>query len=114
MQAAGTAGARVGGPVAMHVLVSGVAASRWGLWTFDLAVSQLLQERVPDSELSAITALLHTSSSERASFFPVFCVFPPRHTADVPIVTSPAMQVPFAGSAYGVCGPRCCVILGHL
>jgi Ferroportin1 (FPN1) len=27
----------------MHVLVLGVALSRWGLWTFDLAVSQMLQ-----------------------------------------------------------------------
>lgn len=44
-------------PVATHVLVSGVAASRWGLWTFDLAVSQLLQERVPDHQLSALNHL---------------------------------------------------------
>ncbi len=36
-----------------HVLVSGIAVSRFGLWTFDLAVSQLLQERVADKHLSA-------------------------------------------------------------
>ena len=32
-------------------LVGALVVSRFGLWTFDLAVSQLLQERVPDAEL---------------------------------------------------------------
>lgn len=40
--------------VATYALVSGVAASRWGLWTFDLAVSQMLQERVNDQQLGAL------------------------------------------------------------
>lgn len=62
VQAVGVHKVRVAVPVATHVLVSGVAASRWGLWTFDLAVSQLLQERVPDDQLSTLThdlALCH-------------------------------------------------------
>ena len=39
--------------VATYVLVGGLVVSRIGLWTFDLAVAQLLQERVPDDELGA-------------------------------------------------------------
>ena len=34
-----------------YALVGALVVSRFGLWTFDLAVSQLLQERVPDAEL---------------------------------------------------------------
>lgn len=36
---------------ATHVLAVGLVASRFGLWTFDLCVSQLLQERVATLEL---------------------------------------------------------------
>ena len=36
-----------------YSLVGGLVISRFGLWTFDLAVSQLLQEWVADSELGA-------------------------------------------------------------
>ena len=36
-----------------YTLVGGLIVSRFGLWTFDLAVVQLLQERVPDGELGA-------------------------------------------------------------
>lgn len=35
----------------LYVLLSGLVASRFGLWLFDLAVSQLQQELVPDNEL---------------------------------------------------------------
>ena len=38
----------VGQPGAAHVLAAGLVASRFGLWSFDLAVSQMLQERVPN------------------------------------------------------------------
>ena len=37
--------------------MSGVALSRFGLWTFDLAVSQMLQERVADGQLSEASLL---------------------------------------------------------
>ena len=36
---------------ASHVLAAGLVASRFGLWTFDLCVSQLLQERIATLEL---------------------------------------------------------------
>lgn len=35
----------------MHALAWGLVASRFGLWAFDLAVSQMLQERVPSEQL---------------------------------------------------------------
>ena len=40
-------------PAGMHVLAWGLVASRFGLWAFDLAVSQMLQERVPSEQLGA-------------------------------------------------------------
>jgi hypothetical protein len=40
-------------PLGARVLAAGLAASRAGLWLFDLAVGQMLQERVPPQELGA-------------------------------------------------------------
>ena len=40
------AGTRVAPASATHILVGGLVASRFGLWTFDLCVTQLLQEWV--------------------------------------------------------------------
>lgn len=40
-------------PAGSHVLAAGLVASRFGLWAFDLAVSQMLQERVPLEQLGA-------------------------------------------------------------
>ena len=50
-------------PAGMHALAVGLVASRFGLWAFDLAVSQMLQERVPNEQLgeallSSITCML--------------------------------------------------------
>jgi iron-regulated transporter 1 len=50
---------------ALYALLSGVALSRWGLWLFDLAVSQHVQERVPPGQLSAF---LGVQSSLSAAF----------------------------------------------
>jgi iron-regulated transporter 1 len=47
------AGWRVPTPATTYTLVGGLIVSRFGLWTFDLAVAQMLQERVPDGELGA-------------------------------------------------------------
>ena len=52
------AGWRVPASVTTYGLVGGLVVSRVGLWTFDLAVSQLLQERVPDGELGAEQCVL--------------------------------------------------------
>ena len=41
----------LGQPGGAHVLAAGLVASRFGLWSFDLAVSQMLQERVPNELL---------------------------------------------------------------
>ena len=38
-------------PAGMHALAGGLVASRFGLWAFDLAASQMLQERVPSEQL---------------------------------------------------------------
>lgn len=50
------AGVHVADPVLTHVLVGGLVASRFGLWLFDLCVSQLLQELVRTDELGALRA----------------------------------------------------------
>ena len=34
-----------------RLLLAGVVLSRWGLWSFDLAVTQMMQERVVSSQL---------------------------------------------------------------
>ena len=47
----GLAGRRIAPAVATHVLVAGLVASRFGLWTFDLCVTQMLQQWVPAPEL---------------------------------------------------------------
>lgn len=53
-------GASLPASVVTHVLVSGVAASRFGLWTFDLAVAQMLQEWVADNDLSESSSTTQT------------------------------------------------------
>lgn len=40
--------------VASILLISGVAASRLGLWMFDLSVTQLMQESVPEAERGVV------------------------------------------------------------
>lgn len=50
----------LGQPAGMHVLAAGLVASRFGLWSFDLAVSQMLQERVPNEQLGM--PLLHPAA----------------------------------------------------
>ena len=44
-------GTRVAPASTTHILVGGLVASRFGLWTFDLCVTQLLQEWVLNEEL---------------------------------------------------------------
>lgn len=41
--------------VSTHLLVVGVVLSRWGLWTFDMIVTQLIQEKVEKENLSAVS-----------------------------------------------------------
>lgn len=45
------ASSALGQPAGAHVLAAGLVASRFGLWSFDLAVSQMLQERIPNEQL---------------------------------------------------------------
>jgi iron-regulated transporter 1 len=40
--------------VASIMLIAGVAASRLGLWMFDLSVTQLMQESVPEAERGVV------------------------------------------------------------
>ena len=44
-------GTRIASAAATHILVGGLVASRFGLWTFDLCMTQLLQEWVLTQEL---------------------------------------------------------------
>jgi len=39
-----------------HILLGGVVASRFGLWLFDLAVSQMLQDWVPAEDIGTLPA----------------------------------------------------------
>lgn len=41
----------------LYVLLLGLVLSRFGLWLFDLAVSQLQQELVPETELGAVSGV---------------------------------------------------------
>ena len=44
----------LGSAIVTYSLVLGLAVSRFGLWTFDLAVAQMLQTRVPEEELGEL------------------------------------------------------------
>lgn len=50
---------------AVRCLVTGVVASRTGLWMFDLAITQLVQERVAEHELGPVCGV---QSSLQAAF----------------------------------------------
>lgn len=47
-------GARIPESSTTHVLLGGLVASRFGLWLFDLAVSQMLQEWIDTEELGEL------------------------------------------------------------
>lgn len=51
-------GARIPEASTTHVLLGGLVASRFGLWLFDLAVSQMLQEWVTPEELGKLLSWL--------------------------------------------------------
>ena len=44
-------GARLPESSTSHTLLMGLVASRFGLWLFDLSVSQMLQEWIPASDI---------------------------------------------------------------
>ncbi len=48
-------GARLPASTTSHVLLGGLVASRFGLWLFDLSVSQMLQEWVPAEDIGRLT-----------------------------------------------------------
>lgn len=48
-------GARLPASTTSHVLLGGLVASRFGLWLFDLSVSQMLQEWVPAEDVGELT-----------------------------------------------------------
>jgi iron-regulated transporter 1 len=45
------------------VLMAGVAASRLGLWMFDLAVTQLMQDNVPDPDRCVVGGVQNSLQS---------------------------------------------------
>ena len=49
-------GARLPASTTSHVLLGGLVASRFGLWLFDLSISQMLQEWVPAEDIGRRTA----------------------------------------------------------
>jgi iron-regulated transporter 1 len=52
-----------GGVASAWVLMAGVAASRLGLWMFDLAVTQLMQDNVPDSDRCVVGGVQNSLQS---------------------------------------------------
>lgn len=54
---AAAAGAPLGAGLVTHALVGGLVLSRFGLWSFDLAVNQLIQEGTPSSMLGAVSGV---------------------------------------------------------
>lgn len=48
--------------VVLYMLLCGLVASRLGLWLFDLVVSQLQQEQVPDNQLGEMSHALAAAS----------------------------------------------------
>lgn len=50
-------GAAVAAPARMYGLVWGLVLSRFGLWSFDLAANQLIQETVEHSALGAVSGV---------------------------------------------------------
>ena len=62
-----------------RLLLAGLVLSRWGLWTFDLAVTQMLQERVASSQLgqaSSSSRVCHRASYDQNTVhaFSVLCM----------------------------------------
>lgn len=53
----GQLGARLPAATISHVLLGGLVASRFGLWLFDLSVSQMLQEWIPDEDIGVINGV---------------------------------------------------------
>lgn len=51
-------GARLPASTTSHVLLGGLVSSRFGLWLFDLSVSQMLQEWVPAEDIGKLTAVM--------------------------------------------------------
>ena len=71
-----------------HILLGGLVASRFGLWLFDLAVSQMLQDWVPAEDIGKLPAkavksvchpMLHVVSLEAAA-----CIAPMQHACARP------------------------------
>ncbi|KAF8060042.1 solute carrier family 40 member 1 [Scenedesmus sp. PABB004] len=67
---AGGGGGQAGGGALLYVLLSGLVASRFGLWTFDLSVLQQQQELVPGEQLGTVSGVQASlqSAFEIASF----------------------------------------------
>ena len=63
-----------------HALVGGLIVSRFGLWLFDLCVSQLLQDEIISKELGkrfilhvVLTFLLKCISTSESAQFLAYC-----------------------------------------
>lgn len=54
---AAAAGAPVGNGARVHALVWGLVLSRYGLWTYDLAANQLVQETAEHASLGAVNGV---------------------------------------------------------
>jgi iron-regulated transporter 1 len=52
-----------GGVASAWVLMAGVSASRLGLWMFDLSVTQLMQDNVPDSDRCVVGGVQNSLQS---------------------------------------------------
>ncbi|KAJ7532070.1 hypothetical protein O6H91_14G071000 [Diphasiastrum complanatum] len=64
--------------ISSSMLIGGVAASRLGLWMFDLSVTQLMQESVPEAERGVVGGVQNSVQSLMDMLSYVIAVFAPR------------------------------------
>ncbi|KAK9817605.1 hypothetical protein WJX74_011025 [Apatococcus lobatus] len=59
-----------------RLLLAGLVLSRWGLWSFDLAVTQMMQERIACSQLGAVSGVQSALQSllQSLSYIPTLVV----------------------------------------
>ena len=64
----------------LHIglLMTGLLAARFGLWMFDLAVSQLIQENVPEEERGVFSGVMNVFISIMDMLHYVLVIFAPR------------------------------------
>lgn len=69
---------RVGVSASLYLLITGVVVCRIGLWTFDLAVQQLMQEKVVEEERGVVSGVMNAMISVMDMLHYVLVIIAPR------------------------------------